>query len=78
MLSVSDYYVGNDSGISHLAGVLGCRGIALFGPTDARIWRPLGADMDIIRFDGKDKTGSLTARHVYSRITGNLFKGKAK
>jgi ADP-heptose:LPS heptosyltransferase len=35
-------FIGNDSGITHLAAFLGCPTIALFGPTDPRIWGPLG------------------------------------
>ena len=35
-------YLGNDSGITHLAAMLGVRTLALFGPSDPLIWRPLG------------------------------------
>jgi ADP-heptose:LPS heptosyltransferase len=35
-------YVGNDSGVSHLAGRLGVPTAAVFGPTDPAVWRPLG------------------------------------
>ncbi|MDX2168792.1 MAG: glycosyltransferase family 9 protein [Deltaproteobacteria bacterium] len=35
-------YLGNDSGISHLAGLVGARGVALFGNSDPDTWRPLG------------------------------------
>jgi lipopolysaccharide heptosyltransferase III len=35
-------FVGNDSGVSHLAAAAGARGIVLFGPTDPARWRPLG------------------------------------
>jgi ADP-heptose:LPS heptosyltransferase len=35
-------YVGNDSGISHLAGAAGTLGLALFAASDASVWRPLG------------------------------------
>lgn len=35
-------YIGNDSGISHLAGVLGVKTIVLFRSTDPKIWHPLG------------------------------------
>jgi heptosyltransferase III len=35
-------FVGNDSGVSHLAAATGTPGVALFGPTDPLRWRPLG------------------------------------
>ncbi len=35
-------YVGNDSGVSHLAAAVGAPVVALFGPTDARVWAPRG------------------------------------
>lgn len=38
-------YLGNDSGISHLAAAVGAPGVVLFGPTDARRWRPLSPDV---------------------------------
>lgn len=41
-------YVGNDSGITHLASYLGCPTIALFGPTDPRTWGPIGRRCRII------------------------------
>lgn len=36
-------FIGNDSGLTHLAAASGARGLALFGPTDPERWRPLGA-----------------------------------
>lgn len=33
-------YLGNDSGISHLAGAVGARGAVLFGPSDPTTWAP--------------------------------------
>jgi heptosyltransferase III len=35
-------YVGNDSGVSHLAAALGVPTVAVFGPTDPAVWAPLG------------------------------------
>ncbi len=48
LLSRADLYLGNDSGVSHLAGAVGARGIVLFGPTDPRQWRPLGGALSVI------------------------------
>jgi ADP-heptose:LPS heptosyltransferase len=42
LLSMSDLYIGNDSGISHLAAGMGTRSITIFGPTDPILWKPLG------------------------------------
>ena len=35
-------FIGNDSGMTHLAAYSGCPTIALFGPTDPRVWGPIG------------------------------------
>jgi len=35
-------YIGNDSGVSHLAAALGAPTVAVFGPTDPAVWAPLG------------------------------------
>ena len=35
-------FVGNDSGVSHLAAAADARGVVIFGPTDPARWRPLG------------------------------------
>ncbi|HEU5439027.1 MAG TPA: glycosyltransferase family 9 protein [Ktedonobacterales bacterium] len=41
--------VGNDSGVSHLAGLLGMPALALFGPTDPAVWAPLGRRVRVLR-----------------------------
>ncbi len=35
-------YIGNDSGITHLAAAVGTATVAVFGPTDAAVWGPRG------------------------------------
>jgi hypothetical protein len=35
-------FVGNDSGVSHLAAAAGAPGVVIFGPTDPDRWRPIG------------------------------------
>ena len=42
-------YLGNDSGISHLAAAIGLSTVALFGPTRAQVWRPLGEHVRILQ-----------------------------
>ena len=42
LLSLASLYVGNDSGISHLAASVGAPTLVLFGPTDPHIWAPRG------------------------------------
>lgn len=51
LLFAADVYLGNDSGVSHLAGALGTRGAALFGPTDPELWGPLSPRLVSIRLD---------------------------
>lgn len=41
-------YLGNDSGISHLAGAVGAVGVALFGPSEPRTWRPQGRTLRVL------------------------------
>ncbi len=41
-------YIGNDSGITHLAAAAGAPVVALFGPSDVRIWAPRGERVTVI------------------------------
>jgi len=43
-------YIGNDSGITHLAAAVGTPVLALFGLTDPDVWAPRGANVRIARF----------------------------
>jgi len=42
LLSQGSLFVGNDSGVTHLAAISGIPTVALFGPTDPANWAPLG------------------------------------
>ncbi len=48
LLTGSSIFIGNDSGISHLAGLTGTASIVLFGPSDPRIWKPIGDNISIV------------------------------
>ena len=42
-------FIGNDSGITHMAAALGLPTIAIFGPSDHKIWSPRGEKVFIVR-----------------------------
>jgi ADP-heptose:LPS heptosyltransferase len=42
-------FIGNDSGITHLAAAVGLPTIAIFGPTDPKVWSPRGKKVIVIR-----------------------------
>ncbi len=48
VLTWADAYMGNDSGISHMAGAVGKAAFAIFGPTDPRRYRPLGPRVHVL------------------------------
>lgn len=48
VLSHADLYLGNDSGMTHLAAALSVPTIACFGPTSPRRWAPLGPRLSIL------------------------------
>jgi len=41
-LSTATTFLGNDSGPGHLASIIGIPTVILFGPTNPKIWNPLG------------------------------------
>ncbi|HEV3202671.1 MAG TPA: glycosyltransferase family 9 protein [Bryobacteraceae bacterium] len=49
-LAKARLYVGNDSGITHLAAAVGTPVLALFGPTDPEVWGPRGPNVRVGRW----------------------------
>lgn len=54
LLAKCALYIGNDSGITHMAAALGVPAVAVFGPTDPAVWGPRGRDVRIVRCTGHD------------------------
>lgn len=48
-LASARVYIGNDSGITHLAAAAGARVVAIFGPTDPTVWAPRGERVSVIQ-----------------------------
>ena len=48
-LQQCECYLGNDSGITHLAAMLGIPTVAIFGPSDPAVWRPVGPSVKVIQ-----------------------------
>jgi lipopolysaccharide heptosyltransferase III len=48
-LATARLYIGNDSGITHLAAAIGTPVVALFGPADPAIWAPRGPRVQIVK-----------------------------
>jgi len=69
LIARSDFYLGNDSGISHLAGIMKCRGIVLFGPTDPALWRPLGESLEVLRFATGELSCSVSEESIFRNIS---------
>jgi heptosyltransferase-3 len=61
---LSRCFIGNDSGVSHLAAAAGSRGLVIFGPTDPQRWRPIG-DVKTIQ---KDPLQSLALDQVWPSV----------
>jgi heptosyltransferase-2 len=49
LLASCDLFVGNDSGLTHVAGAVGLPIVGLYGPTDPEATRPAAARLEIIR-----------------------------
>lgn len=71
-LARSALYVGNDSGVSHLAAAAGCPTLALFGATDPKVWAPRGRCVQVLGSAGRGMEG-ITVEEVVERAD-DLFR----
>ncbi|OHB59424.1 MAG: hypothetical protein A2167_01940 [Planctomycetes bacterium RBG_13_46_10] len=54
VLSNASGYIGNDSGITHLAAAMGVKTVAVFGPTDSTVYSPIGPDIKVVASSDAD------------------------
>jgi heptosyltransferase III len=62
VLARAAVYVGNDSGVSHLAAAAGAPTVAIFGPTDPAQWSPLGPAVRVVRAESERLEDVAVAR----------------
>jgi heptosyltransferase III len=54
-LATARVYVGNDSGITHLAAAVGTPVVAIFGTTDPSVWAPRGERVRVVSGNAVDQ-----------------------
>ena len=52
ILGAAAGFIGNDSGVTHLAAFLGVPTVAVFGPSDPVRWRPIGPTVGVVGGEG--------------------------
>ncbi len=67
-LATARIYIGNDSGITHLAAAVGTPVVAVFGPSDPAVWAPRGDSVQVIH----GKLPEITVDQVL-KVTGRLL-----
>ncbi len=70
-LSPCEGFIGHDSGITHLAAACGIPTIALWGPTNPDVWRPLGRKVHLVQ--ARNGLANLDLNRVCSEVAG-LFR----
>ena len=51
MIEGCRFFLGNDSGITHMAAAVGLPTVAIFGATDPTVWSPRGKNVVVVRRD---------------------------
>ena len=86
LMKKSDLFLGNDSGLMHLSAACGLKSIALFGPTNDKVYAPWGKQNTVIRTkedhnffkttnvdENKSYMDSISVNHVYEIINKTNF-----
>ncbi len=64
-LASARVYIGNDSGITHLAAASGVPVVAIFGPSDPAVWAPRAERVRIVR----GKLENITVEEVLNAVS---------
>ncbi|MHC4520777.1 MAG: glycosyltransferase family 9 protein, partial [Planctomycetota bacterium] len=77
VLSCADAFVGNDSGVTHLAAGMGLRTSAMFGPTDPAVYRPIGPALTVFR-DAEDRFAQAPDPNLQRAVVESLTVPRKK
>ncbi len=70
LISLSDLFITNDTGVMHVAGSTSTPQISLFGPTNPFQWAPVGKEKHFIR--KSDMIDDITVDEVFN-LCGNIL-----
>jgi heptosyltransferase-3 len=76
VLSNAAGYLGNDSGITHLAAAMGVRTVAVFGPTNPAIYTPLGPEVTVLKSRDENFTEAISRQLQQEAATALLAAGR--
>ena len=70
ILTCTDAFIGNDSGITHLAASMGINTIAVFGPTNPALYKPIGPNVRVFTENDKifSKKQSIELRDTITKF----------
>lgn len=79
ILAQAQGFIGHDSGVTHLAALLGVPTVAMFGPTDEQRWAPRGAHVTVVRGGsctciGRDAVRACTDKSCLNVKPDDVFK----
>ena len=73
LLGCADAFVGNDSGVTHLAAAMGLPTFAMFGPTDPALYRPIGPALTVFR-DSQNRFAREPCARLQKSVIENLTR----
>jgi ADP-heptose:LPS heptosyltransferase len=71
VLRLSRFYLGCDTGISHLAAAVEAPVIALFGPTNPHVWGPRGRKVWIVKADKMAEFEEENLKEIIDKFSGS-------
>ena len=67
LLERCSLFLGNDSGITHLAAAVGTPTVAMFGPASSTVWEPRGEQISVLHFGENDVISARQAIEQFWR-----------